>query len=133
MTPPPHEGAGTIDVYLPMIAAPSGPSLAFLHFLGRLPITAADAVAALASRLAHDAMHRQVVDAHRCADVARQQSSLFAEASRHLPAGAMRTAMEGSASMQATLIDAWLETVNGYGRAFARKAHAFPVAPSLRD
>jgi hypothetical protein len=133
MNPPPHEGGGTIGVYVPMIAAPSVASLAFLRFLSRLPMTATDALAALASCLAHDAVHRQVVDAHRCADLARQQSSLLAEASGHLPAGALRAAVEGSAILQGSLIDAWVETANAYGRAFARKVHAFPVAPVLSD
>jgi hypothetical protein len=73
------------------------------------------------------------VGAHRVGDLARKQADALAEAGRALPSAPLREAAHRAGQVQAGLIDAWLETANAYGRAFARKAFAFPVAPTFRD
>ncbi len=130
----PHKGASLVGVDTPFDTAIDDPAGFALHFLSQLPVNAAEAIAAFASSTSHDVVHRQVVSAHAVAGIVQQQQAeLLAAAGRVVPSGPLRAAAERAVRLHTALIDTWLESVNAYGRAFARKVHAFPVAPILRD
>jgi hypothetical protein len=134
MRPLPHKGASLVGVDTPIDTAIDDPAGFALHFLAQLPVNAAEAIAAFASTASHDVVHRQVVSAHAVAGlVQQQQAELLAAAGRVVPSGPLRAGAERAQRLQTALIDTWLESVNAYGRAFARKVHAFPVAPVLSD
>lgn len=129
MNPLPRHGARAKRV----LPAPELDVLAFAsRFASALPMLAAQGSLAFASRTVRDLFHRQVVTTHQLAAAARKHAVWQSQACELAWPGPWRDAATIADSVHRIAIDAWTNTADQFGRAFAHKAFAFPVHRSRR-